>query len=464
MFFQILFRIALVIGFAAVLPPLRAATVVTADGLEIDMDRSDSESLATIDELRALERQITTLFRVSGRRLPLRCRVTVSGDLPPGELRADFRPQEWILSFNDRGNAWRDSFRLRRRLTGLMLLSKVPGAEVPPSPDYLPGWVAAGIASRLRSSKESELILSRNRYFPVLRALSEQGKFPDFRQMRTLTPELLAPPAMEWYRELSRVMLDCGSVVSSSADNALLDYCLLAARPGSIEEQNFKATLGRLFLAGAEPEGVSGEGVPGSPAPPPLSDDEKIQRVLERYARLIAFNEFFPQPAPLTAAAFEAAMKFELPVLGADGRPTGEMTDADLFNLPELLPGRRDAGQLRETLRSRLLALGAGNDRAFAQELAALAEDLYRLPLAPQARPAPPPSPAERFRQRITRIRNGLERRAAIESFLAAAETEFQPPSRFYGAAVREARRPSPVLSPEAQKFLEQVESEWLDD
>ncbi len=455
-FLQILSAIA----FAAALP-LRAATVVTADGVEIDMDRSDSGSLATIEELRALDRQITTLFRVSGRRLPRRCRVTVSGDAPPGELQMEFKPQEWHLTFNDRDGTWRSNFRLRRRLTGIMLLAKIPNAAEPLSPDFLPGWVAAGIASRMQSSRESELLLSRNRYFPVLRALCELGRFPDFRQMRLLTPELLAPPAMGWYCELSRVLLDCGASLSSAADNALLDYCLLANLPGSIEEQNFKATLGRLILAAASPDVSEAGSGSSEPALPP---DEIIQRALERYARELAFNEFFPQPAHLAAAAFEEAMKFELPELGPDGRPTGRTIPVELVDLPELLPGRPDAAELRSTLRKRLRALGAGNNRAYAAELAALTETLYLLPLTPpdpQEEPSPLP---EQFRRQIAEIRAGLERREKIERELAETEIRLAPPEKFYGEAITEAQRPSPALPPEAQRFLEQVESRWIGD
>ena len=460
-FLQILCTIMLVAA-AAQIPQLQAATVETADGLEIDLDRSDSSSLATIDELRALDHQITSLFRISGRRLPRRCRVKVTREVPPGELRVEFKPREWLLTFNDQDGLWRTDFRLWRRLTGLILLSKIPNAEEPLSPDYLPGWIAAGIASRMQSSKESELLLSKNRYFPVLRALAEQGKFPDFRQMRLLTPELLAPPAMGWYRELGRVLLEYGAELSSPADNALLDYCLLAARPGSIEEQNFKASLGRLILAQTTPEGVSAEG--NEEVDSSLSAELKIQRALERYARQLAFNEFFPQPARMTRAAFEEAMTFELPVLGPDGKPTGETTSAELASLPELLPGRQDAPELKENLRRRLLALGPGNDRAFLNDLAGLVETLRLLPLIPPEQQAAPSPCPEQFRRQIEQIRAGLERREAIENELAETEFRLLPPGKFYAEAIEEAKRPSPVLSAEAQEFLERVETEWIGD
>ena len=279
--------------------------------------------------------------------------------------------------------------------------------------------------------------------------------------MRLLTPEQLAPPSMGRYSELSRVLLDCGASLSSAADNALLDYCLLANLPGSIEEQNFNATLGRLILAAASPDvSEAGSGSSELALPP----DEIIQRALERYARELAFNEFFPQPAHLAAAAFEEAMKFELPELGPDGRPTGRTIPAELVDLPELLPGRPDAAELRSTLRKRLRALGAGNNRAYAAELAALTETLYLLPLTPldpQEEPSPLP---EQFRRQIAEIRAGLERREKIERELAETEIRLAPPEKFYGEAITEAQRPSPALPPEAQRFLEQVESRWIGD
>ena len=87
-----------------------------------------------------------------------------------------------------------------------------------------------------------------------------------------------------------------------------------------------------------------------------------------------------------------------------------------------------------------------------------------RLPLTPPARPEPPPSSGERFRQAIARIRNDLERRAKIEAFLDAVEMENRIPADFYRDAIREANRPSPLLTEREEKFLERVEREWLDD
>ena len=93
-----------------------------------------------------------------------------------------------------------------------------------------------------------------------------------------------------------------------------------------------------------------------------------------------------------------------------------------------------------------------------------LADALMRLPLTPPARPEPPPSSGERFRQAIARIRNDLERRAKIEAFLDAVEMENRIPADFYRDAIREANRPSPLRTEREEKFLERVEREWLDD
>lgn len=223
---------------------------------------------------------------------------------------------------------------------------------------------------------------------PVLRALSERGTFPDFRQLRNLTPELLTPPARAWYGELGRALLDYGAVCSTPTDNALLDYCILSAKPGSIENQNFLATLGRVFLKDAAKNGLPEH--TGRETWDKLSDDEKIQRTLEAYARRLAFNDFFPQPVPITSAAFEALNKLELPVLDEHGLPTGEHTSADLFDLPEIIQQRADAAALQQELRLRILALGEGNDGPFNRLLQDLADALMRLPLTPPARPEPP--------------------------------------------------------------------------
>ena len=406
MFFRDLQRIVPLLLFMAALP-LCAATVTTYDGVDIDLDHSSAESLATIEELRALDRQIVSLFRVSGRRLPLKCRIVISGELPPGELLVELKPREWTLSFNDRGGRWLTDFALRRRLAGMLILSKVPLAEAPAHPDYLPGWIIAGIDERMRAGRESELMLRRNRYMPVLRALSERGTFPDFRQLRNLTPELLTPPARAWYGELGRALLDYGAVCSTPTDNALLDYCILSAKPGSIENQNFLATLGRVFLKDAAQNGLP-EHI-GRETWDKLSDDEKIQRTLEAYARRLAFNDFFPQPVPITSAAFEALNKLELPVLDEHGLPTGE-----------------------HTLRS------AGDHSA---------EGRRRRP--PAGAPAPDSRSRRRKRRPIQPAAAGSCRRAHAPAADAACPSGAPP---FFGGTVPAGHRANPERSREARK------------
>ena len=130
----------------------------------------------------------------------------------------------------------------------------------------------------------------------------------------------------------------------------------------------------------------------------------------------------------------------------------------------EVIQQRADAAALQQELRLRILALGEGNDGPFNRLLQDLADALMRLPLTPPARPEPPPSSGERFRQAIARIRNDLERRAKIEAFLDAVEMENRIPADFYRDAIREANRPSPLLTEREEKFLERVEREWLDD
>lgn len=442
--------------------PLCAATVTTHDGLDIDLYRSDAESLETVEELRALERQILLLFHVSGKRLPRKCRIVISGDLPPNTLQVDFQPQTWTLSFNDRDGRWFSDFALRRQIAGILLLSKLPHAKPPARFDYLPGWIAAGIDERMRSARSNELLLRSNRYMPVLRALAERGNFPDFQQMRNLTPELLPPPAMAWYRELGRAMLDYGAACSTATDNALLDYCILSEKNGSNEDRNFLSTLGRLFRQDAEQRGLPQK--IGEDSWNKLSEDEQIQRALEAYSRRIAFNTFFPQPVSITSKAFEELNTLTLPLLDEHGSPKdGEQISVKLSELPEILLERDDAASIRQQLLTRILSLREGNDASFNRLLQDLFDALLRLPLTKFGRLGAP-SADEQFRQSIARIRSDLERRARIEAFLDAAEVENRIPSEFYREAIREAIRPSPVLSEQEEKFLECIEREWLDD
>ena len=461
MFFRELAPIFLIALFAFAMPAAEAATSI-GDGVSVDMDRSSSESLRTLDELRALDRQITTLFRVGGRKLPLQCRIVVTGGLPKGELQVEYKPEEWILSFNDRDGDWLEDFALRRRLTGLLLLSKIPRAAPPANPDYLPGWISAGIDSRLAGARTSESLMRRNRRMPVLRALLEAGTFPEFRKMRLLDPRLLPPAALDWYGELGRVMLELGTVQSDAVDNALLDYCILSTHPTGVEIQNFQATLGRIFLAGALREGLP-ERI-GMETWSKLDDDQKIERILQDHARRLAFNDFIPQPVPLAAAAFETLTPVPVPELDGKGAPTGKTLQTPLAEFPQRLLDRPDASDLQRALRRRILLLREGNDIWFRQLLDNLADAVMRLPLRKDAASGETPAPDVRFRQAVDRIHADLERRAKIERLLDSAEQENRIPAEFYAGAIREANRPSPVLTDREREFLDRVEREWLDD
>lgn len=461
MFFRELARILLIALSIAALSAA-GATATTGDGVAIDMDRSSSESLETLDELRALDHQVAALFRTGGRKLPRQCRIVVSDALPKGELQAEFKPQEWILAFNDRDGDWLEDFALRRRLTGLLLLAKIPRAEPPADPDYLPGWISAGIDARLKGARQSESLMRRNRRLPVLRALLESGNFPEFRKLRLLDPRLLPSAALAWYGELGRVMLELGYTRSNAADNALLDYCILSAHPAGVENQNFQSTLGRVFLAGALREALP-ERI-GAETWAKLDDDGKIERILQDHARRLAFNDFLPQPVPLAAAAFATLNQVPIPELGANAAPTGKTLEAPLAEFPQRILDRPDAAELQRALRQKILLLREGNDIGFRQLLDNLADAAMRLPLRKDAASGETPAPDARFRQAIDRIRADLERRARIERFLDAVELENRIPAEFYADAIREANRPSSALTGRELEFLNRVEREWLDD
>ncbi len=462
MFFRDLNRILLLtLFFGAV--TVQGSSATTGDGVAIVMDRTSAESLKTLEELRTMNAQLLTLFRVTGWRQPRHCKIVLSEEVPKGELRTEFKPQEWTLHFNDRDGDWRSDYSLRRKLFGLLLLAKVPNSIPPPSSDFLPGWIAAGLEARLRNARESETLLRRNRWLPVLRALAEQDTFPDFHRMRMIDPQLLPSPARVWYEELSRVMLELGSERSGVIDNALLDYCILSTIPAGSENQNFLSTLGRVLLEGAAKERIFDS--IGREQWDEMTEAEKLQRILERQARRMAFNEYFPQPVHLIVAAFESLDPVSFPVLNEKGEPTGEQLRFPLAEFPEHILGRLDAQQQQIALRNRILALREGNSISGRLLLENLAEALMLLPLQAQVRSTNNPAPAiDRFRQEIARIRADLERRAKIEDLLERTEQENRIPAEFYDKAIREAEQPAFFFTDREKDFLDRVEREWLDD
>ncbi len=436
--------------------PLAGAPILTADGVEIVNDGSSVSIRETADELRALDRQITTLFKVNGKQKGYPCRIVLSGLLPPGEFLASCQPSGWVFSFNADDGDWRNDFKLRRKLTGLLLLAKTKTMPTPLEQEYLPGWISAGIDRRIRDSKRSELLLRRNRDLPVLRALAELGTFPDFARMRTLRGDLLAGAARVWFGELGRAMTDLAATVSTESDNALLEYALLCSRPGSIEAEAFHGTLGKRFLAAAEktplPKRVGGEEWEK------LSADQKIQLYLANQIRRIAWNEFSPMPAEVAIAELDEVMTMQYMELDKEGRPTGKNLSAPLTGLPELLCERPDADEIRNRQAYRLQQLGTGNDVAYYRKIEQLQQTLRLLPQ--NARRASPEL-AAKFRRELGALRTELEFRRKVELYLEEQEPRFRVPAQFYAEAIQEAARPAPWLLPEEEAYLDRMAAEW---
>ena len=375
--------------------------------------------------------------------------------IPPGELVFRRGRALWEVEFAAENGDWKNDQSFREQLFGVLLLSKLPEAR-PDAVARMPGWIVAGFDEQRRGQNGPERLLRRNRQLPVIRTLLELGRFPDFRVMTRLDGGQLPEAARPWYAELSRLLLETVLELSTPADNALLDYAVLRTRPEVSEQEAFDATVGRVLLAAAArkfpTEKNSG-----------CSEDELRQKYLESAASSFGWHEYSPRPNRLARAAFEKNAAVTIPELAPDGTPSEATRTIDLAELPALLAeGRPDGAQLRtETVRG-LQTLFAGNDSAHNRRLTRLITALEALPVIREEQPTS--IPAANFLSALRDMRRYFILREALEQSFEREAFSALPPGERYRTRMREAVRPSPLLTEAEQRFLDQTEARYLEE
>lgn len=441
------------------LPAMKlGADVTTADGVVIVPDRADASAAATVEALRRLDRQLANLFRFHAHRSPIQCRVVLSDRIAPGAVELQFRGNAWEAVFNDRDGSWLESFPLRRRLIGFLLLAKAGGPQ-PKNPDFLPGWLVSGIDARLKAAAGPELYLRNNRQLPLLRALLTEGRFPRFREQVANAPDRFPPAARRWLEELSRVMLDLAALQSSPVDNALGDYVLLSARGDATADQAFDATVGRLFLSAAETLPISERRNPETWKS--LSSDERIQLALEHFAGRLAWHEYAPRPAQTIRKEFAQIEIFRLPRLDRMGNPVEGEDESRIEDVPALLHSRPDHAELRKRLGEALRAMNYGLSPELRAPLARLHEEINALPGPDAPEPLPPPTA---FQTALNEFRAALDLYGKREDFLDDFDRRHRSPFEFYRARIEAAGTPDAMLTGPVRELLENTSRNYLGD
>ncbi len=439
---------------------LATSSFFTADRVELLPDRVGVEANETLEELKALDRQLCNILRVGNRRSPILCRIAFSEKTPQGEVLLQRVKNIWTIEFNDRTPGWKDSFYMRTRILAWLLATKLNNPELAERPDRFPSWVVAGIDARIEGSRFSERLLRRNRQLPVLRALLAVGQLPNFHQTMEMDPAELTESGRIWYREISRVLVDSAYALSSATDNAFLAYLELLSSGSVDPDQAFRSTLGRLWLTATNKSPLLGN--LSLEEWNKLGDDVKVQRYLEYVAERLAWHELSPRPAIQFQKQLEQVMHIELPELNDAGEPTGKQLQISYNDLPGIIPDRPDATQLIREEANRLQGLVEGNNLAFRRYLQTLEIKLLALPTTRKS--ARNPQPAQEFRQALEQLAKVVERYVAIEQFLEKYERSIRAPFVLYGSRMREASRPDEVLSLRVREFLERTEALYLQE
>lgn len=432
---------------------LHAAGVVTADGVELAIGGDDAAETAEI--LKAFDRQLCTVFRVNSRRSPIRCRITASPNAAPGGLLFRAKRNNWELEFNTALPGWQEDLELWRRIAGILLLAK-RGGPVPENPAYLPIWLAAGLRAELTEQNGAERLLRRNRHYPITRALLAAGlPLPDFRYLTgELDPARLTPGELRWYREFSRLLLEILSQLSSPGDNVLLDYALLSADSKYSPEHVRAATIDRILQQAAARNAEKQDSA--------TRNTVNIQRYLENRAQSIVWHLFSPMPPEIAESRFQAVNRMELPVLDAEGRPTGKSETVPLDALPERLAGRTDGNELRNRKLNEIQRLAPGNSPEILSRYRELSEALRELPLNPED-PAYAAA-CGRFRRALAEVERYFSYRARLEQKLDEYARRAATTTERYSDQIEALRRTPPFLTEKAEQLLERTEKRYLEE
>ena len=328
---------------------------------------------------------------------------------------------------------------------------------MPGNPAYLPIWIAAGLRAEMVEQESAGRLLRRNRHYPITRALlAAHLPLPDFRYMTgELDPSRFAPGELRWYREFSRLLLEILYQLSSPTDNALLDYALLSAEPGHSADQVRAATIERILQQAASRNAQERDPASGK-------STSDIQRFLENKAEEIVWHLFSPMPPEIAESRFQAINRLELPVLDAEGEPTGQKETVPLETLPDRLAGRPDGDALRNRKLTEIYRLAPGNSPEVLARYRELSEALRELPLHPEAPGYA--SACGRFRRALAEVERYFTYRARLEEKLDEYARRAASPADWYSDRIEALRRTPPFLTEKAGQLLERTEKRYLEE
>lgn len=414
------------------LPPPAAAQsgAVPAQFLELTYSSGKKDLFRYMDYLRSLERRAVRLIRAPGRQLQLK--ITVVRDFPEGFLESDTR-NTYLLSDNLERLYY--DYNLNMKLIETALLARC-GLR----PDELrtpyPRWLVTAVYSKLHP-EESHIVPLPKR--PGLHALAAVGEFPRA-ESALLNPILFdrdGPAAYFLFEELCGLVLDFAETFPGVSE----DYYRMAqlCRDGAAQEEILGTTLRKRFASRLE-----------NAAP---DDSEKMQSVLEAYARERLVNQLQPLSSEQTTLLVRDLLTFKYEA--AAGGKTVER-QAPLERLPFLLDAASNREALVRDLTGRINEIAGKSFYLAAEELKAVNRVIADANLGTVASPR---TLGDRIRRHLDNLMKALERQQRIEQRLRELELRHLAPVDYYKNELSEIRSFKPVF-PEAELLLDKYEKE----
>lgn len=409
----------------------------TGSGIELWHEKGAERRQSASDLLRELDREITRLFRAPPARRG-RCRIFFSAARRDDECRMRRTPAQTDILLGDHFEAaWQTNPAFRRQLLRALLLARFAAVE---GDLALPDWVGAGLDGVLDANRTSGRVARNIRYYPALRALLIAGNAPDFMAAVNLESPRFSGVEEKFYRELCRFLLETTSAVSSLKANALGDYVMAVVSNNRRPDEAWDATL-RPRLAAIQP-GMSAEAL------------------LLFAAERSAFNSRSPRPGTAALAVLPRELAIEYGKLNADGSVGLARQQGDYADLPLLFKQRHpQAVGLRDQLVQRLRFFG----NTLSESAMPFTEKMIAELQALDGR-GDPRDKAAALRAVRSELEAALRTQAAVESELEKQETLHVPLLLLYSDDFSLAAQRDQVLSSEALKFLNQIESEYLSE
>jgi|GEM_PF-6186401 hypothetical protein len=411
-------------------PAFAQSPAVPAQFVEFTYHSNKKDLFSYTDYLRNLERRAIRLIRFPRQQLQLK--IQTVPDFPEGFKESAVRNTYWI---SDNLERLYYDYALNMKLIETVLLARC-GFR----PDELrtpyPLWLVTAVYSKLHPEQSRAIPVPKR---PGLQAFAAAGEFPQA-ETALLNPIRFTgdgPAAYFLFEELCGLVLDFGDTFPGVSEDyhQMAQLCRDGAAPEAVLAATFRKRVAERLKDSR------------------LGDSEKMQALLEAYARDRLVNQLQPYTSEQTMRQLDGILTFRYEA--AEGDQTVER-QARLERLPHLLGVAVNRDKLLRDLTVRLNDLSGKSFYLVAEELKAIGRIIIDAGLGTVASPQ---TLSEQLQRHLNNLMQALERQHLIEQRLRELEIRRIPPADYYKNEFQEIRSFKPIF-PEAEALLDKYEKE----